>query len=206
MSTGATARQPAAPIVDRPSPPAVPLRVAPSDDARTMRQLPQDLAAWYEEHREAIYRYVRFRVESRDAAEDVTSDVFLKSLRFLDRYEPSRSPPRPWLLGIARNAVADHRRTARRRASLHVSIDSVHDLVTDAPSAEERMIGEERLQRLLSCTRTLRAADQEVLSLRYGGGLSNHEIAQVLGITENAAAVRAHRALARLKAALVAEA
>jgi RNA polymerase sigma-70 factor (ECF subfamily) len=164
--------------------------------------LPQDFAAWYEAHRGVIYRYVRFRVATREAAEDVTSDVFLKALRFLGRYDPNRAPARAWLLHIARNAVADHLRLLKRRRSLHVSLDRVPDLVIDTPSPEERILREERMQKLLNCNRTLRAADQEVLSLRYGAGLSNQEIAEILGITDNAAAVRLHRALARLKAAL----
>jgi RNA polymerase sigma-70 factor (ECF subfamily) len=182
---------------------AIPLRVAPGEDgSRTRPQLPQDFAAWYEAHREVIYRYVRFRVATREAAEDVTSEVFLKALRFLGRYDPSRAPARAWLLHIARNAVADHLRMLKRRRSLHVSIDRVPDLVTDTPSPEERILREERIQKVMNCNRTLREPDQEILSLRYGAGLSNHEIAQTLGITDNAAAVRVHRALARLKAAL----
>jgi RNA polymerase sigma factor (sigma-70 family) len=48
----------------------------------------------------------------------------------------------------------------------------------------------------------LRKADQEILSLRYGGGLSNGEIAESLGISHNAVAVRLHRALKRLKKAV----
>jgi RNA polymerase sigma-70 factor (ECF subfamily) len=90
----------------------------------------------------------------------------------------------------------------RRRRSLHVSLDRVPDLVIDTPSPEERILSEERMQKLLNCNRTLRPADQEILSLRYGAELSNHEIAETLGITDNAAAVRVHRALSRLKAAL----
>jgi RNA polymerase sigma-70 factor (ECF subfamily) len=170
--------------------------------ARSTPPLPQDFAAWYEAHRGVIYRYVRFRVATREAAEDVTSDVFLKALRFLGRYDPNRAPARAWLLHIARNAVADHLRVLRRRRSLHVSLDRVPDLVIDTPSPEERILSEERMQKLLNCNRTLRPADQEILSLRYGAELSNHEIAETLGITDNAAAVRVHRALSRLKAAL----
>jgi len=46
----------------------------------------------------------------------------------------------------------------------------------------------------------LKPADQEILSMRYGSGLGNGEIAEALGISGNAVAVRLHRALARLKA------
>lgn len=162
-------------------------------------ELPHDFAAWYEDHRGVVYRYIRFRLSSRDAAEDITSTVFLKALRALDSYDPSRASPRTWLLRIARNAVTDHLRRLKRKGSLHVSLDAVPDLVADLPSQEERLLRQERIQDLLNTVRTLRPADQEILSLRYGAELSNSEIAEALEITPNAVAVRIHRALKRLK-------
>lgn len=164
--------------------------------------LPHDFASWYEEHRTTVYRYVRYRLANREAAEDVTSTVFVKALRSLDRYDPSRASPRTWLLHIARNAVIDHLRGLQRRGSLHVSLDAVPDLVANLPSQEERLLKQERIQELLNATRTLREADREVLSLRYGAELGNAEIADALEITPNAVAVRIHRALKRLKQAI----
>jgi len=149
-----------------------------------------------------VYRYARFRLATREAAEDVTSEVFMKALRALDRYDPDRASPKTWLLKIARNAVTDHLRSLRRRSSLHVSLDRAPDLVADLPTQEERVLRAERIELLLNANRGLRPADQEILSLRYGAGLSNHEIAESLGISDNAVGVRVHRALARLRAAV----
>lgn len=165
-------------------------------------ELPPDFAAWYEDHRSSVYRYVRFRVATREIAEDITSEVFMKALRALQRYDPDKAAPRTWLLRIARNAVTDHLRSLKRRGSLHVSLDRVPDLVADVPSQEERVIKQERIQKLLNGTRKLRKADQEILSLRYGSGLGNREIAESLDITPNAVAVRLHRALKRLRKAV----
>lgn len=161
--------------------------------------LPRDFGRWYEEHQSAVYRYIRFRVATREVAEDVTSLVFMKALRSFDRYDENRASPKTWLLRIARNAVTDHLRSLKRRGSLHVSLDRIPDLVADVPSHEERVIRQERIQRLLNGSQTLRKADQEILSLRYGSGLDNAEIAEHLGISNNAVAVRLHRALKRLK-------
>jgi RNA polymerase sigma-70 factor (ECF subfamily) len=138
-------------------------------------------------------------VATREVAEDVTSEVFMKALRSIHRYDPQIASPKTWLLRIARNAVTDHLRALRRRGSLHVSLDRVPDLVADVESQEERVVRDERIQRLLNASRTLRKADQEILSLRYGSGLDNSEIAEHLGVSNNAVAVRLHRALKRLK-------
>ena len=167
--------------------------------------LPPDFEAWFRDHRQSVYRYVRFRVATREVAEDITSEVFLKALRALGRYDPGRSAPRTWLLRIARNAVTDHLRTLRRRGSLHISLDRAPDLVSRGPSQEERLLHAEQLTRLFSAAATLREADQEILSLRYGAGLGNAEIAESLKITPNAVAVRVHRALTRLKNAVAEE-
>lgn len=164
--------------------------------------LPQDFDAWYRDHQSAVYRYVRFRVATREAAEDVTSEVFMKALRSLHRYDPTRAAPRTWLLRIARNAVTDHLRALKRRGSLHVSLDRIPDLVADIPSQDERLVKQERIQRLLNGSQTLRKADQDILSLRYGAGLDNGEIAEHLNISNNAVAVRLHRALKRLRSAV----
>ena len=169
---------------------------------RAEPRLPPDFGEWFRDHRPAVYRYVRFRLPTREAAEDVTSEVFLKALRALDRYDPERASPRTWLIKIARNAVTDHLRSLKRRSSLHVSLDRVPDLVADAPSQEERLLRQERTELLLNAKRSLKLADQEILSLRYGAGLSNQELADFLGISHNAAGVRIHRALSRLRAAV----
>ena len=179
-----------------------PAKVTHRAPARASESLPRDFEAWFHDHRSAVFRYVRFRVATREAAEDVTSEVFMKALRSLHRYDSDRASPRTWLLRIARNAVTDHLRALRRRGSLHVSLDRVPDLVSDVPSQEERVIREERIQRLLNGSRTLRRGDQEILSLRYGAGFDNREIAEHLGISNNAVAVRLHRALKRLKDAV----
>lgn len=188
--------------------PSVKPRVNPSrEDAGRSAEagesdLPHDFEAWYHDHHATVYRYVRFRVATRETAEDVTSEVFMKALRALDRYDPSRAAPRTWLLRIARNAVTDHLRSLKRRGSLHVSLDRVPDLVADIPSQDERVLKQERIQKLLNGNRRLSKSDQEILSLRYGAGLGNGEIAEALGVTPNAVAVRLHRALKRLREAV----
>jgi RNA polymerase sigma-70 factor (ECF subfamily) len=125
--------------------------------------------------------------------------VFLRALRRLATYDPDRASPQTWLFQIARSTVTDYLRKLRRTRGLHVSIDQIHDLEAEFPSPEERLLHEERVRRLLNAVAELRPNDREVLELRYGGQLSHREVADILGITENAATVRVHRALRRLE-------
>lgn len=149
-----------------------------------------------------MYRYVRFRVATREVAEGITSDVFLEALRSLGGCDCRQAAPRTWLLRIARNAVTDHLCALRRRGGPRVSLDRTADMVAQAPSQEERILREEQARRLLKAVARLREADQEMLSLRYAAGLSKAEIGKEMGTSSNVVAARVHRALGRLEAAV----
>jgi RNA polymerase sigma-70 factor (ECF subfamily) len=75
---------------------------------------PSRFAELYERHFERVYAYVVHRVRDRDAAEDVTSDVFHKALAGLRQYEWRGAPFGAWLLRIAANAVIDRSKRAAR--------------------------------------------------------------------------------------------
>ena len=156
---------------------------------------------WYEEHGRAIYSYLRFQLGSADEADDLTAEVFLRAVRSADRFDPTRGTPRNWLFRIAQNALRDHGRRERRRRM--VPLSAFRDLRTDAPSPEERLLREEEVGRLLGALAELPEADRELVSLRYGSGLSTAEVAEVLGVREPAVRTRLWRALGRLRKVLV---
>ena len=155
---------------------------------------------WYRDHGSAVYGFFRFHVASPDLAEDLTAETFLKLLRSQARYDETRGSGRTWIFTIARNVLIDHRRRARVRP--YVPIGNLRDLEFDAPSAEERLLREEEVARLLNAVASLPAADRELIGLRYGSDLDTAEIAQVLEIREGAVRTRIWRALARLRAEL----
>ena len=156
--------------------------------------------AWYEEHGQAIYSYLRFQVDCADEADDLTADVFLRAVRSAERFDPLRGTARGWLFRIAQNALRDHGRRERRRRQ--VPLGSLRDLQTGAPSPEERVLREEEVGHLLGALAELPSADRELVSLRYGSGLSTAEVAEVLGVREPAVRTRLWRALSRLRKAL----
>ena len=156
--------------------------------------------AWYQDHGEAVYNYVRFQVPEPDAVEDIVADTFLRALKASWRYDATRGGARGWLLAIARNLVQDHRRRARVRR--YVPLGTMADLAVDAPSPEERLLREEEAGRLLDALGALGDNDREIISLRYGSGLDGREVAAMLGISEQNVRTRLWRALKRLKAAL----
>src|SRR5688500_1355368 len=91
---------------------------------------PAAFGALYDRHFTAVYRYVYYRVRDDAEAEDLTSDVFMKALRAIRRYEP-RQAFLAWLYRIARNAVIDHVRRGGRQVSFEDALrhPEVHNAV-----------------------------------------------------------------------------
>ncbi|MDQ3136099.1 MAG: sigma-70 family RNA polymerase sigma factor [Gemmatimonadota bacterium] len=155
---------------------------------------------WYGAHGSAVYNYFRFHTPQADVAEDLTAETFLKVVRAAERFDPLKGSAKAWILTVARNVLADWRRRARLRQ--YVTLGTMHDLICDAPSPEERLLREEEVGRLLDAVATLGDADRELIGLRYGSALDTSEVAQLLGISEGNVRTRLWRALGKLRGAL----
>jgi RNA polymerase sigma-70 factor (ECF subfamily) len=137
----------------------------------------------YDAYMERIYRFVYFRVEDQQTAEDITSQVFLKAWSNLDRFSFNRTPYLAWLYTIAHNAVIDHYRTRKVTAAL----DDVQLSQQDHAEVVENGIDLTAEMKLIKeALRGLTDDQQKVLTLKFMEGLSNHEIARHLGKREGA--------------------
>lgn len=153
--------------------------------------------AFYTAHYQAIAGYVRRRVAPHEA-DDVIAQVFTVAWR---RFGEVPAPPgdRPWLFGVARNSVAEHRRSERRR--LHLQARLSQDAATAAPLAAATEPSGEQIRAALN---GLRPADREALRLVLWDELSHSEAAAVLGCTSNAFELRYRRARSAVREAVIA--
>src|SRR5215472_19176966 len=78
------------------------------------RRAPEAFAELYRRHRPAVHRYALSRLGNAADAEDLTSEVFLRALGAIGRYQERGVGFRRWLLRIAAHAIADQRRRHRR--------------------------------------------------------------------------------------------
>ena len=155
---------------------------------------------WYEAYGTSVYNYFRFHIPLADVAEDLTAETFLKVIRAAERFDPARGTAKAWILTVARNVLGDWRRRARLRQ--YVALGTMHDLLYQAPSPEERLLREEEVGRLLDAVATLADADRELIGLRYGSGLDTAEVAQILAISEGSVRTRLWRVLGKLRGVL----
>lgn len=79
-------------------------------DVRAAATQPEQLEAFYREQLPFVRQYVARRLDDPSDVADVTADIFVRVIRSATTYRADLGPPRAWLTGIARNAVAEHLR------------------------------------------------------------------------------------------------
>lgn len=136
-----------------------------------------------------VYAYVAYRIGDGPDAEDVTSEVFVRALRYRASYDPAKGQPITWLTGIARTVLIEN-----GQAPQTLGEDALPALVE--PSQEERT--DERLA-LTDALAHLSERDRELLALRYGADLKAKQIAALADMDTHAVEVALSRALARLR-------
>lgn len=153
----------------------------------------------YDQHQEAIFRYLWARLGERQAAEDLTGDVFMRMIGALPNYRPN-APFRAWLYRIARNRLIDHYRHAQ--LPLPLTQAEAKTAEADPITLAEHTLTIERLHRALAL---LEETQREVVALRFLSGLSLQETAAALDKTEAAIKALQHRGLAALRGLLMEE-
>ena len=152
--------------------------------------------ALYRDCARDLYAYVRTLLGDDASAEDVTALAFERAYRRRASFDPERGNRRGWLFGIARNAALDELRRRRRAAPL---IGDLPDEFAAAPDEEADLAV--RRTTVRSALAALPPRERELVALKFHGGLSNAELAAVLGTTESNASTRVHRAVSKLREA-----
>jgi len=146
-----------------------------------------------------VSRYLSGRLERREDAEDLVSQVFHRFLERLDDFDRRRGTVLAWLLTMAHNALVDHYRTRKET----VPVDELAELLAGggaSPLAEA--LRDERDRVIRGLLRELPAEIRRMFALRFEQDLRYREIAACMGLTESAVKQRFSRALRDLKSRL----
>jgi RNA polymerase sigma-70 factor (ECF subfamily) len=150
----------------------------------------------YDKHVAAIYRYVYYRVRDDAEAEDLTSDVFMRALKAMPRYEP-RQAFLAWLYRIARNAVIDRARRGNRQVSYEDALE--HPTPDQIVVPDEQVLAHSDNDTLRGALAKLTPLQQEVIVLRFLEGYSTEEIAKIVGKREGTVRGIQFRAIGTLR-------
>ncbi len=149
--------------------------------------------AVYEPNYRPVLAYA-LRRSGAGEADDVVAETFAIAWRRLDDV-PAGEAALPWLYGVARRVLANRRRGDRRRDRLVQRLAAEPDSATGEPAAADAPA-------ILAALADLRPVEREIVCLAAWEGLSNARIAELFGCSENAVAIRLHRARRRLAAVL----
>jgi RNA polymerase sigma-70 factor (ECF subfamily) len=148
----------------------------------------------YERYHSGVYKYIYYRVGDQPVAEDLTMEVFAKAMEAMDTYNYRGVPFSAWLYRIGSNLVVDHFRRQPVRPELALE----DRLVAHGDESSEKLESAFSHMELREALAELTDDQQQVIILKFVDGLSNYEVAQILGKTEGAVKSLQHRALASL--------
>ncbi len=148
----------------------------------------------YERTFDRVYAYVQSMLRDRAAAEDVTAQAFERAYRKRRSYRPRRGSAEAWLFGIARNAALDELRRRGRHARMATEPEDLAAQPVD--DLAETALRRETVRAALD---SLEPRERELVALKYMAGLSNVEIARVVGISESNTSTRLNRTMTKLR-------
>lgn len=155
----------------------------------------QAIGAIYDRYFSEVYRYVRYRVNDDETAEDIASDVFVRLLEASQKRQGPQTSLKGWLIATASNAVNDHLRRQYRRP-----VEALSESLPDGrPGIPLEVDVRERNRMLKAAYTQLTSEQQHVLALRFGQGYSLEETASHLKKNVNAVKALQFRALAALQ-------
>jgi RNA polymerase sigma-70 factor (ECF subfamily) len=169
----------------------------PDSDASLVQKAVWGHAAAFSEllrrHGQAVHAYLARR-GGRDAADDLLGEVWLRAYARRQQYDERWPNARPWLYGIARNVLREHRRHARPDVSFGER-GARWDASEDPwPAVDDRLDATAQMARLRHALAQLASGDRDVLLLVTWEGLTPAEAAIALGIPAGTARSRLHRA------------
>ncbi len=160
-------------------------------------------AELYDRYVAGLFRFISFKVNSKEEAQDLTSEVFLRAWHYVLESRDITSFS-SLIYRIARNIVIDHYRARRPHISLDEEIESGNDEGHPTDLGEQIELLETHLEAntVIEAMKLMKEEYRDVLMLRHVEGLSVGEIADIVGKTQVHVRVTMHRALKTLRTIL----
>jgi len=148
----------------------------------------------FEQYYPAVFRYFRYRGADADTANDLASATFEQALKNLSRYDPRKAQIQTWLFAIAHNLGLNHWKANKHTAPLAEDLP-----VPDYPSLEQALILIQDKEQILQALQSLDGRAHEILALKFGGQLTNRQIAELTKLSESNVGVILDSALLKLR-------
>jgi RNA polymerase sigma-70 factor (ECF subfamily) len=160
------------------------------------------LATLYDRTSPQVYGLVLKILDNREAAEEVTLDVYTQVWRQAHTYDDTRGSPGSWLMTLARTRAIDRYRAGASERGRIESLDTVEFFVSDGETPEQDMAGQERRRYVQQALALLSAEQRQAIALAYFYGLSQSEISEKLKLPLGTVKTRMRLGMMKLREAL----
>ena len=157
----------------------------------------QGFEAMYREYFPKIYNYIFYRVLSREAAEDIVSDIFMKAARSRHSFDAGKAAFSTWIFRIARNALIDY----FRRRKVHADLDDVaaHPALQVDFEDQLNRISDPQRKALYQALAELKERERLILYYKFFEEKNNRQIAMLLDMNESTVGTVLSRTLKKLR-------
>jgi RNA polymerase sigma-70 factor, ECF subfamily len=151
----------------------------------------------YDYYVDRIYRFVYFKINSQEDAEDITSEVFLKAWEYINTTNKKIENFNALIYRVARNSVIDYYRNRK----INVSTDDEENLIqiqdkVNVAENVDQVLDRTNIEKLLS---NLKETYRDVILLRFIEDYSIAEISEITGKSKANVRVLLHRGIQALK-------
>jgi RNA polymerase sigma-70 factor, ECF subfamily len=156
---------------------------------------PEDFAPLYEKYYRQIFLFIYKRTDDEDISGDLVSQVFMKALLHIKKYEFRGLPFSAWLYRIASNEINMHIRAKKLERAIHienVGLERLTEEVESEPDLEKENL-------VMETFNELSTDEIQYLELRFFENKSFKEVGYILNVTENNAKVKTYRILDKIK-------
>ena len=154
-------------------------------DASTQEQI-------YRDYYDKVYAYTVNRTRSREDAEDLTSEIFIKVYNKLESFDDKKAQLSTWIYQIAKHSVIDY----YRRYKLS---EELPEEITDEDEIDQDLLYEEALSELAAALQKLSVEQRDIIINRYYYGRTLQEIAEIMSLSYGVTKLRHKEALLRLR-------
>jgi RNA polymerase sigma-70 factor (ECF subfamily) len=155
----------------------------------------QQASLLFDRYQKPVFNFLARMAMDRDAAEDLTQNVFLRMIRYRNTYREGNKF-QSWIYQIARNVFSDHYQKEKNKRADFVDVERLSDHLTDANMEEEQLEREKILHRSMA---KLNDEQRELLVLTRFQHLKYEEVAVMLDMTVPNIKVKVHRAIQKLR-------
>lgn len=160
------------------------------------------LGALYDATSRRVFGLALSILRDRDAAQEVTLDVYLRVWHQAARFDTSRGSAEAWLLTIAHHQTIDHLRSRQRRTKRELPLEPEFDVPDGQPSPETLSTAADMARKVRAALQEIPEEQRRAIVAAYFGGLSHSEIATAFGQPLGTVKTRIRSGMVALRRAL----